>query len=216
MRSLTPNRMFRNAEGNYWQDVSTSAGIGVLQKGHEIGFADLNNDGYPEIFAQMGGAYEASGFYDCLFENPASFGNNWISIDLVGTTSNKIARGARVKVTVIENGKERDIYEWVTNGSSFGANSLRQEVGLGKATAIKQVEISWPTSGTKQVFTDMQMNTHYRVTEGNNQYITMEFKPFAFQSTPEKSFSYKMMMTMDMGDDRYMDMQHTEEHNHNH
>ncbi|MBP8917400.1 MAG: VCBS repeat-containing protein, partial [Chitinophagales bacterium] len=104
MRSLTPNRMFRNNAGKGWQDVSTSAGVGVLQKGHEISFADLNNDGYPEIFAQMGGAYEASGFYDCLFANPASFGNNWISIDLVGTKSNKIARGARLRVTVTENG----------------------------------------------------------------------------------------------------------------
>lgn len=208
MRSLTPNRLFRNAEGKYWQEVSTAAGVGVLQKGHEISFADLNNDGYPELFAQMGGAYEASGFYDCLFANPATFGNNWISIDLIGTKSNKIARGARVKVTVTENGKDRDIYEWVTSGSSFGANSLRQEVGLGKATAIKQVEISWPTTGEKQVFTDMEMNKHYKVTEGNSQYVILEFMPFTFQSTPEKSFTHKMMMSMNQGDDRYMHMQH--------
>lgn len=208
MRSLTPNRMFRNNEGKTYQDVTTSSGVGVLQKGHEIAFADLNNDGYPELFAQMGGAYEASGFYDCLFANPASFQNNWISIDLAGTESNKIARGARVKVTVTENGKDRDIYEWVTQGSSFGANSLRQEIGLGKATAIKQVEISWPTTGKKQVFTDMAMNQHYKVTEGDQNYVTLDFKPFAFQSTPEKSFTHQMMMTMDMGDDRYMHMQH--------
>jgi hypothetical protein len=208
MRSLTPNRMFRNNEGKGWQEVSTAAGVGVLQKGHEICFADLNNDGYPEIFAQMGGAYEASGFYDCLFLNPASFGNNWISIDLVGTKSNKIARGARVKVTVSENGADRDIYEWVTSGSSFGANSLRQEVGLGNATAIKQIEISWPSTGEKQVFNDVALNKHIKITEGNSQFETLNFTVFAFQSTPEKSFSHKMMMTMDMGDDRYMKMQH--------
>ena len=208
MRSLTPNRMFRNNAGKGWQDVSTSAGVGVLQKGHEISFADLNNDGYPEIFAQMGGAYEASGFYDCLFANPASFGNNWISIDLVGTKSNKIARGARLRVTVTENGADHDIYEWVTSGSSFGANSLRQEIGLGKATAIKQVEITWPTTGEKQVFKDLAMNQHIKVTEGNNQFETLTLNVFEFQSTPEKSFTHKMMMTMDMGDDRYMDMQH--------
>lgn len=208
MRSLTPNRLFRNAEGKGYQDVSTAAGVGVLQKGHEISFADLNNDGYPELFAQMGGAYEASGFYDCLFENPASFGNNWISIDLVGTKSNKIARGARLKITVTENGQDRDIYEFVTSGSSFGANSLRQEIGLGKATAIKQVEITWPGSSDKQVFTNMEMNKHYKVTEGNNQYETLQLNVFAFQSTPEKSFTHKMMMTMNMGDDRYMHMQH--------
>lgn len=206
MRSLTPNRMFRNAEGTAYQDVTTSAGVGVLQKGHEISFADLNNDGYPELFAQMGGAYEASGFYDCLFSNPATFGNNWVSIDLVGTKSNKIARGARVRITTTENGKDRDIYEWVTQGSSFGANSLRQEIGLGKATAIKQIEITWPTTGKVQVFKNVAMNTHIKVTEGNDQYVTLNLTPFTWQSTPEKSFTHKMMMTMDMGNDRYMHM----------
>lgn len=71
----------------------------------------------------------------------ASFGNNWISIDLEGTKTNRCARGARLKITTIENGKERYIYEWVTQGSSFGANSLRQEIGLGKATAIKKLKL---------------------------------------------------------------------------
>jgi hypothetical protein len=208
MRSLTPNRMFRNAEGKYFQDVSTAAGVGVLQKGHEISFADLNNDGYPEIFAQMGGAYEASGFYDCLFENPASFGNNWISIDLTGTKSNTCARGARLKITTMENGKERVIYEWVTQGSSFGANSLRQEIGLGKATAIKSIEITWPTSGIKTVLKDVQMNQFIAVTEGKEGFTPIALTHFEFQSTPEKSFTHKMMMTMDMGNDRYMKMQH--------
>lgn len=208
MRSLTPNRMLRNDGGKYFQEVSTAAGIGVLQKGHEISFADLNNDGYPEIFAQMGGAYEASGFYDCVFENPASFGNNWIAIDLTGTKSNKIARGARIKITTIENGKERNIYEWVTSGSSFGANSLRQEIGLGKSTAIKQIEITWPTSGIKTVLKDVPMNKFIAVTEGTEGYTDINLMPFKFQSTPEKSWTHKMMMSMEMGNDRYMNMQH--------
>lgn len=208
MRSLTPNRMLRNDGGKYYQEVSTAAGVGVLQKGHEISFGDLNNDGYPEIFVQMGGAYEASGFYDCLFENPASFQNKWIAIDLVGTITNKIARGARVKITTIEDGKERNIYEWVTNGSSFGANSLRQEIGLGKATAIKQIEISWPTSGTTTILKDVQMNQFIEITEGTAGFKPLNLVPFKFQSTPEKSFSHKMMMSMDHGNDAYMNMQH--------
>lgn len=210
MRSLTPNRMFRNNEGKGYQDVTTSAGVGVLQKGHESSFGDLNNDGYPELYAQMGGAYEASGFYDCLFQNPASFNNNWISIDLVGTITNRCARGARLKVTTIENGKERNIYSWVTNGSSFGANSLRQLIGLGKATSIKQIEISWPTSGTTQVFKDVAMNQHIRVTEGNDQYEVLNLQPFEFKPNPNKSFTHMMMMTMDdPNESRYMNMDNT-------
>ena len=34
LTSLVPNRMFRNAEGKRFQDVSTSGGFGHLQKGH--------------------------------------------------------------------------------------------------------------------------------------------------------------------------------------
>ncbi len=35
-RALIPNRMFRNAEGNVFQDVTTSGGFGHLQKGAAI------------------------------------------------------------------------------------------------------------------------------------------------------------------------------------
>ena len=70
------------------------------------------------------------------------------------------------------------------------------------------MEITWPTTGEKQVFKDLAMNQHIKVTEGNNQFETLTLNVFEFQSTPEKSFTHKMMMTMDMGDDRYMDMQH--------
>jgi len=202
LRSLIPNRLFKNGEGKQWFDVTTDAGVGVLQKGHEISFADLNNDGYPELYAQMGGAYEASGFYDCLFETPgdSAFHNNWISIDLVGTKTNHCARGARVKVTVTENGQDRDIYDWVSNGSSFGGNSLREEIGLGKATEIKKVEISWPTSGDVQTFNNVAVNQHIKITEGNNQFEVFNLLPFQFNVPDHPMNMHNMMMgNMDMG-----------------
>src|SRR5205814_2316351 len=57
LSTLIPNRMFRNAEGKFFQDVTTAGGFGHLQKGHGIAFADLDNDGDQDIFANMGGAY---------------------------------------------------------------------------------------------------------------------------------------------------------------
>src|SRR5690606_28194883 len=47
--TLVPNRMFRNAGGVRFQDVTTSGGFGQLQKGHGIAFADLDNDGDQDI-----------------------------------------------------------------------------------------------------------------------------------------------------------------------
>ena len=43
--SLIPNRMFRNAGGRSFQDVTTAGNFGHLQKGHAICFGDFDNDG---------------------------------------------------------------------------------------------------------------------------------------------------------------------------
>ena len=163
-----------------YQDITHSGGFGHLQKGHGISFADLNHDGYPEIFAQMGGAYEGDGFQDCLYENPATWNNNFISLDLEGTTSNKIAIGARIKIVVEQNGIKRDIYEWVTTGASFGANNLRAEIGLGKANQIDRIEIYWPQTGITQTIKNVMVNQHIKIEEGKNEYTILKLLPFKF------------------------------------
>lgn len=208
LRSLIPNRLFRNNNGQFYEEATTSARVGNLQKGHEISFADLNNDGYPEIYAQMGGAYVSDGFPDCLFENPADFNNNWISIDLKGTKSNKAAIGARVKITVIENGKTREIYDWVTHGSSFGANSLREEIGLGKATSIQKIEITWPTTGIVQAFKNVNINQHISIIEGEANYNILDLKAFPFNIPEEMPMDMMMDMEHGMHMDSGMMMEH--------
>ena len=52
---LIPNRMFRNAEGKFFQDVTTAAGVGHLQKGHAVAFGDIDNDGDQDIYEVIGG-----------------------------------------------------------------------------------------------------------------------------------------------------------------
>ena len=49
--------MFRNAEGKFFQDVTTSGGFGHLQKGHAVAFGDIDNDGNLDVFEVIGGAY---------------------------------------------------------------------------------------------------------------------------------------------------------------
>jgi len=194
-RSLIPNRLFHNNEGKGFQDCTTSSGMGHLQKGHGISFADLNHDGYPEIFAQMGGAYEGDGFQDCLYENPATWNNNFIAIDLVGTTSNKIAIGARLKIISVQNGIKRDIYEWITTGASFGANNLRAEIGLGKANDIESIEIYWPQTGITQVIKNVAINQHIKIVEGNNDFSILTLPPFKFK-VPDDEIPHQHKMVM--------------------
>ncbi|MBV9849974.1 MAG: ASPIC/UnbV domain-containing protein [Armatimonadetes bacterium] len=44
---------------------------------------------------------------------------------------------------------------------------MRQEVGLGDATAITAVTIQWPGSGAAQVVRGVRMGQFYRVREGD-------------------------------------------------
>ncbi len=70
--TLIPNRMFRNAGGRLFQDVTTAGGFGHLQKGHGVSFADLNNDGQQDIYEVMGGAYSGDNYRNVLYENPGN------------------------------------------------------------------------------------------------------------------------------------------------
>ncbi len=163
---LVPNRMFRNAGGKFFQDVTASGGFGHLQKGHGVSFADLDNDGDQDIYLVVGGAYEADHFRNALFENPGH-GNHWITLKLEGVAANRAAIGARVKVAVSTPQGERAIYRTVRSGGSFGASPLRLEIGLGQASGIDSVEIAWPGSGARQVLHGLKMDRFYRVREGD-------------------------------------------------
>ncbi len=161
---ISPNRMFRSDEGKRFQDVTVSGGFGQLQKGHAIAFGDINNDGEQDVFSVVGGAVEGDVNHTQLFANPGQ-GNNWLKLKLEGVKTNRAAIGARIKVVLQSDGKERLIYRTVGSGGSFGASSLRQEFGLGKAQEIKRVEIVWPVTGATQVITGLKVNEAYRIWE---------------------------------------------------
>ncbi len=176
-KNIMPNVMYRNVSGKGFVDVTMVAGFGHLQKGHGVAFADLDHDGDQDVFEQLGGAYLGDKFSDALFENPG-FGNRWIAIRLVGTDSNRSAIGSRIRVEIEENGKARSIFRWVNSGGSFGANPLRQHIGLGQASAINLIEIFWPKSGVIQTLTDVPMNILIRVTENKPEWETIAVKAF--------------------------------------
>ena len=97
--ALAPNVAYRNDEGESFSNVTFSAGLGHIQKGHGIAFGDLDRDGDQDIFVQVGGFYPSDGFVNSLYVNPGA-GNRWTSIRLIGTRSNRSAIGARIRVNV--------------------------------------------------------------------------------------------------------------------
>lgn len=175
-QSLIPNKMFKNIGGRKFADVTASARVGHLQKGHGVSFADMDNDGDQDIYIEMGGAYPGDAYQNSFFLNPGQNNNNWICLSLEGTKSNRAAIGTSVKVTFRENGVSRSVYRDVNSGGSFGASPLRREIGLGKAERIDEIEIRWHGSGMVQTFHDIKPNQFIQITEGNDAIKSVDLK----------------------------------------
>jgi hypothetical protein len=166
LSTVVPNRMFRNSGKGFFQDVTTAGNFGHVQKGHGIAFGDVDGDGDQDIFAQMGGAYLTDTAYSTLYENPGSPGASWLGLRLVGTRANRSAIGARIKVVVEGPSGRREIYRVVSSGGSFGANPLRQHIGVGDAARVVEVEIRWPGSGAAERLSDLPLSRWHEVREG--------------------------------------------------
>ena len=163
-RSLRGCLRQRNDRGKLFQDVTTSGGLGHLQKGHGVAFADIDNDGDQDIYHQLGGFYPGDRFHNALFLNPGH-DHHFLFVDLVGIDTNRRGVGARLKLVVRTAEGKREFHRAVGSVSSFGGSPMRQEVGLGDATAIEELQIRWPTSKTTQVFRDVPMDSMIRVRE---------------------------------------------------
>ncbi|MBM3973465.1 MAG: CRTAC1 family protein [Planctomycetes bacterium] len=171
--SLMPNLVFKNDGGTRFVDVTMAGGFGHLQKGHGCAFADLDADGDLDLFSIQGGAYPGDAAHDALYENPG-FGNHWLGVLAEGRDSNRSAIGARLRVVFDENGVERSVWRDVGSGGCFGANPLRQHLGLGKATALKRLEVRWPKSGATQTLRDLPIDATIRVVEGQDGFVKLE------------------------------------------
>jgi Flp pilus assembly protein TadD len=173
---LLPNRMFRNAGGRVFEDVTTSGGFGHLQKGHAVAFGDLGNNGHEDIFEEMGGAFPGDSYTSVLYRNPGN-ANHWVTLELEGVKANRAAIGASLDVTIRENGTERHIFRTVGFGSSFGWSPLRQHIGIGQANAAS-VEVRWPGSNRVQKFSGLCAGRMFHLREGDTAAREIKLKSF--------------------------------------
>ncbi|MDE0503658.1 MAG: CRTAC1 family protein [Candidatus Poribacteria bacterium] len=158
------NLVFRNQGDGTLNEISNRCGPGLeLNKvSRGVAFGDYDNDGDIDILVTN------SNQTPDLLLNESGSQYNWLGLKLVGTSSNKDAIGARVRL--FAPGLEPQLRE-VKSGSSYLCQSdMRLHFGLGMASSVTRIEIRWP-SGLEEAFEGIKPNQFLEIREGEKQVL---------------------------------------------
>ncbi|MDX2249563.1 MAG: CRTAC1 family protein [Bacteroidia bacterium] len=130
--------------------------------------ADIDNDGDLDVI--VANHLNAPNY---LFTNNST-SNHWFEVKLVGTTSNRSAIGAKVRIKINLKGEETWLMREISGQSGGGAasqNSLVAHFGLGDANTVDSIQVEWP-SGFHQFETDVAADQLYVIEETSGTLIT--------------------------------------------
>jgi hypothetical protein len=132
---------------------------GIARLGRGLAVGDLDRDGRVDAVGLFQGGPLG------LFLNRSDEAGHWIALRLEGSRSNRDAIGA---VCTVWAGGRRWVVPRFGGGSYQSASSPWLHVGLGGATSIDRLEITWP-SGLRETIEGLEADHRYRVREGTAQ-----------------------------------------------
>ena len=144
------DQLFQNEGEGKFRDVSLELGEYFKQayvgRGSCIG--DYDNDGDLDIFIVNLNSRSM------FLRNNKGNQNNWLTINLIGQSSNRDGIGATVKLTA--GGKTQSAQKKSTTGY-LSQNDPRMHFGLARNETVDKIEIKWP-SGKIQVLDNIKAN----------------------------------------------------------
>ena len=150
-RYQQPAQLFWNSgDAGFTAVQAAQAGPDLFRPlvGRGSAYADVDGDGDLDVvFTQVGGA-------PLLLRNDQALGHHYARLKLVGTTSNRDAVGARVKLTAGGQSQWRDV---TPTRSYLSASELPVTFGLGTIGRVDEVEITWP-GGKQQKLTELPVD----------------------------------------------------------
>jgi enediyne biosynthesis protein E4 len=155
------NSLFHNEKNGKFAEVSAPGGLNALplRAARGVAFADFDNDGYVDVLVANNGDPPT------LLHNNAVHKSHFANFKLLGAKSNRDAMGARVKITA---GGVTQVREIAGGGSYLSQSDLGAHFGLGEATVVTTVDVTWP-SGGHQSFQNLAADHFYQITEGRPQ-----------------------------------------------
>jgi hypothetical protein len=133
-----PPILLKNEPAGF-RNVSAHAGkvFSVPMAARGAAFGDLDNDGSIDI------AVNCNDSNPLILRNVSNDRNHWLTLNLVGTTSNRDGIGSKIRLTT-EDGKQQTAFV-STAGSYISASDKRAHFGLGSSKKAQLIEISWPS-----------------------------------------------------------------------
>ncbi len=171
-----PKILQLNQQDGTFCDASDQAGPALLEHRVSRGVAvgDLFNDGNVDVVvSDLDGS-------PMILKNHGVPGRHWISFELAGTKSNRLAIGARIKIVA---GGVTQTSEIHSGGSYLSQHDLRAHFGLGSATKVDTVEVRWP-SGATEAIKNLAADSFYAVLEGKGVVPPEQVKPSSKMQTP--------------------------------
>jgi len=171
-----PKLVHYNQKDGTFCDASDQSGSAVMEKRVSRGLAvgDLFNDGKMDVVVgDLVGA-------PMILRNSGVENRHWVSFELAGTKSNRLAIGARLKIVAGGMTQTEEIH---SGGSYLSQHDLRVHFGLGNASKIDSLEIRWPSGGT-EILKDLAADKYYAVLEGKGVVTFDEIRPSLPKAAP--------------------------------
>jgi enediyne biosynthesis protein E4 len=137
LRYLEPPLLLKNEQGRF-SDVSQQGGpvFTTSMAARGAAFGDLDNDGLVDV------AINCNDGHAIILRNQGANRNHWITLNLIGTSSNRDAIGSKIRLLTDAGQQTRFVS---TAGSYISASDKRAHFGLGSSKKIRHVEITWPS-----------------------------------------------------------------------
>ena len=154
------SRLYRNDGEAGFTDVTYQTATAVHDSVSVI-WADVDEDGDLDLLT----ADRSGDPWLHLFENRVGQDMHWIQLELVGTTSNRDALGARVYLEAGGVTQMRDVRS--SGGHSTNQTTRIVHFGLADNTSIDGLEIRWPADAGSETISGLEVDHRYRVEQGS-------------------------------------------------
>ena len=159
VRYKEPLLLFRH-DGRRLRNVSQQAGPVFAKSFSARGLAagDYDNDGRVDVLIGCNGDAPV------LLRNTSAPANHWVGVKLQGVRCNRDAIGARLTWSA---GGARHSRQKNGGGSYLSSHDPREVLGLGHATALDWLDVSWPAPSSKtERFTNVPIDRYVTIVEG--------------------------------------------------